>query len=316
MKVAHRIATGKPTTPPLFLIVFSSLGHVDKEYCHVFDFMLGMLWYNIPQGETDDDDQVRYSDLALLDLAFRYSEYRQLNELAYNSSYAASTFGGYSDDPEWRKLAYSFCDTSLVPNLTCSLLLFNTYDDISTITTDYYYPVNKGACNNSFTIGEWEHLETEPPTELIQDYYVCTNSVSPISPSLCLSLSLSLSLSLDLYPLADLAQGRPLLEYWYCFRKYSNFCASHSPRGPSLHLFISSGQQQLQSPSLHLLIPTRPRGNSLQRTSIRNKRSARLLNLCDPLFVLALRCFRCIGAHNLEGWSLYLPLVSHLIIAS
>jgi hypothetical protein len=112
--------------------------------------MLGMLFYNVPFG----DDSSRLSDLALLDLAFRYPEYEALNQAAYNSSYAASSYGEYTD-PAWREGIFKFCESSISSNLSCSLLLFNTYDELSTITTDYYYPVNKGACNNSFTISDW-----------------------------------------------------------------------------------------------------------------------------------------------------------------
>jgi hypothetical protein len=140
-----------PLSSPL--IFLSSLGHVEKEYCHVFDFMLGMLFYNVPFVE-DQETTSRLSDLALLDLAFRYPDYEVLNDAAYNSSYAASSYGYYTD-PAWREGMFKFCESSTYPNLSCSLLLFNTYDELSTITTDYYYPVNKGACNNSFTISDW-----------------------------------------------------------------------------------------------------------------------------------------------------------------
>jgi hypothetical protein len=230
------------------LIIFSSLGHGDIDYCHVFDFMLGMLWYNIPQpddgGDDDDYNEVRYSDLALLDLAFRYPHYRELNEYAFNSSYAASTYG-YYDDPEWRKLAYNFCENSMFSNLTCSLLMFNTYDEISTITTDYYYPVKKGACNNSFTIAEFDKFVESPPTELIQDYFVCTNSVSFCVPH-CLSLILSSSLLL--------AEGCSLFEYWYRLRKCCNLRPHCALGCTTVHLFVPAGQfVQITPPSISFL---------------------------------------------------------------
>lgn len=131
----------------------SSLGAVDREYCHAFDFMLGMLWYNIPFVE-DDETTAQLSILALLDLAFRHSDYELLNQLSYNSSYATVAYGEYTD-PAWRERAFKFCDTPLYPNISCSVLLFNAYDEISTIATDYYYPLDRGACNNSFTISDW-----------------------------------------------------------------------------------------------------------------------------------------------------------------
>lgn len=115
--------------------------------------MLGILYYNIP-FVNDEETTSRLSDIALLDLVFRYQDYGELNQAAYNISYAASSYGWYVD-PVWREGAFKFCQSSLFPNVSCSLFLFNTYDDFSTITTDYYYPVNRGACNNSFTIADW-----------------------------------------------------------------------------------------------------------------------------------------------------------------
>lgn len=170
------------------MVFFSSQGHVDKEYCHVFDFMLGILFYDVP-FINDEKTTARLSDIALLDLVLQYPDYSVLNSAAYNISYATSTYGWYLD-ADWRKEAFQFCKSSIFPNISCSLFLFNAYDELSTIATDYYYPLRRGACNNSFTIADWyvadifswdkgfrEDLVHNPPTDLIQEYYVCTNSV-------------------------------------------------------------------------------------------------------------------------------------------
>lgn len=153
MKGIRRIVIGTLNILATTIIFCSSLGHAEKDYCHVFDFMLGILFYNIP-FEKDEETTSRLSDLALLDLAFRYPDYEALNQAAYNSSYAGSNYGFYTD-PEWRQGMFRFCESSINPNLSCSLLFFNTYDELSTISTDYYYPVDKGACNDSFTISDW-----------------------------------------------------------------------------------------------------------------------------------------------------------------
>lgn len=89
-----------------------------------------------------------------MDLVFRYPNYSDLNNDAYNISYAASQYGIY-DDMSWRKSSYNFCATNYNKSLSCSILLFNTYDELSTIATDFYYQIQNGACNNSFSIGYW-----------------------------------------------------------------------------------------------------------------------------------------------------------------
>jgi hypothetical protein len=127
----------------------SSLGFGLVEYCNVFDFMIGLVFYNIP-SDTPGAFNRTANMMASLELAFKYDDPKELSRKAYNASYAAAMYDEYTD-PVWRKEAFSFCYSELY-NATCSLILFNTYDDIAMTTSEYYYQVKEGACNDSFTV--------------------------------------------------------------------------------------------------------------------------------------------------------------------
>ena len=134
-----------------FDVIDSTLGFGLLDYCNVFDFMIGLVFYDIP--DTDDIANTTASTFASLELALRYNDASDMNRLAYNASYAAAMFDEYND-PEWRARAYEFCFSETF-NVSCSLLFFNTYDDIAVTATEFYYQVQSGACNDSFTVGNW-----------------------------------------------------------------------------------------------------------------------------------------------------------------
>lgn len=119
----------------LFFIIISISANGDAinyQYCHTFDFMLGFLFYNLPTEDDDDGDdgsRLPLSVLALLTLMTK-TNLLELNERAYNISYAASMYDTELYDgfqlPSWRKNAFEFC--TLDQFGACSLLLFNAFD--------------------------------------------------------------------------------------------------------------------------------------------------------------------------------------------
>jgi len=148
-----------------------SLGFGTELYCNVFDFMVGVIFYNINDTYTSPDNKIHPNAWATMNLAYRYSDPKELNRRAFNASYAATMYGEYTD-PKWRETAYEFCHSEEF-NTSCSILLFNAYDDVSFTASEFYYQVKLGACNDSFTVGTWNLLQRTPPTDLVQDYYEC-----------------------------------------------------------------------------------------------------------------------------------------------
>jgi hypothetical protein len=53
------------------------------------------------------------------------------------------------DTPEWRQDAFSFCQ--LTTGQTCSLLVFNAADAMSTKISTYKYSLVNGSCQNAIT---------------------------------------------------------------------------------------------------------------------------------------------------------------------
>lgn len=173
--------------------------------------MLGFLFYNLPSTNDEDDEnstKLPLSALALLTLMTQ-TNLLDLNERAYNISYAASMYDTelYEtfQQPSWRKKAYEFC--TLDQFGACSLLLFNAFDSNSHSVSDYNYQLRFGACRDSFTSNNWSSIYTflylyiyhnkfnnnnsnnyytyyrniladTPPTDLTQTYYECTQEVS------------------------------------------------------------------------------------------------------------------------------------------
>jgi len=75
-------------------------------------------------------------------------------------------------DPHFRARAYEFCG----PNVNCSLIIINSYDELDTAINDYFHQVNDSSCNDQFSLSEsaWNLISENPPTTLVDDYYQCT----------------------------------------------------------------------------------------------------------------------------------------------
>ena len=108
----------------------------------------------------------------------------EINSLAYNISYAAASYGyttpGQADDKtfqlnEWRDPAFEFCHFN---NMTCSLVVFNSYDPMYKYVNAYYFQIETGACTDTFTISNWSRLQDNPPTSLTELYYQCFVNVN------------------------------------------------------------------------------------------------------------------------------------------
>jgi hypothetical protein len=128
-------------------------GHGDRNSnCHVFDFMVGALFFNGPShffgSEAVSFDNA--SDIALLRLMKKYTV-EDITRLAYNISYAAIGYGEFLE-PVWRAEAYSFCTLEGVG--ACSLLMFNPYGEEINSVSEFYYQVSFPACRDSFLVSE------------------------------------------------------------------------------------------------------------------------------------------------------------------
>lgn len=132
--------------------------HIRFPYCNDMDFMIGMVFYNLPSGSGDDapGSNLPKSALALFELMVTTNNVL-LNMFAYNISYAASMYdtpeSATYGTPEWRERAFRFC--TLETFGACSILLFNTYDDVSHAVTEYNYDMSSGACRDTFTSNSW-----------------------------------------------------------------------------------------------------------------------------------------------------------------
>jgi hypothetical protein len=137
--------------------------------------MPGFLFFNLPvsTGTTLDP-----ASMALLDILQKYGA-RNLTELSYNASYAACMYMDTMDykDMAWRNKSFDFCYSDTYGY--CSMLVFNTYDEFQYSVSNDYYQVNRGACNDTFSISDdaWEKLLETPPTSLIELYYECVMTV-------------------------------------------------------------------------------------------------------------------------------------------
>jgi hypothetical protein len=131
--------------------------HIRYEYCNTFDFMIGMLFYNIPDSDSDGPlSSFPKSAFALFELMVTTNNVA-LNRMAYNISYAASMYDSDNapayNTPEWLENAFCFCT---LPDFgACSILIFNTYDAKSHAVTEYNYELARGACRDTFTTDYW-----------------------------------------------------------------------------------------------------------------------------------------------------------------
>jgi hypothetical protein len=142
-----------------------------NSYCHVFDFMIGVLYYpyNMTEGETAE----RRSFILLQKLIDK-RPFSETNSMAYNASYASVTDNLWDTpmffEQEWREAAYDFC---LIDGQYCDIAMFNSYDFDNSFLSSYYYNLPRGSCADSFTADDWDSLENNPPIGLVEEYFQC-----------------------------------------------------------------------------------------------------------------------------------------------
>jgi hypothetical protein len=181
----------------LFLPVFNHLGNSfsDPVYCdcanshtahsfacNEFYLMAGLIAFPLDYDRSNNTflspsiavELVRkaYSLLSMHD-----SDYAALNKAAYNASAISvmaslNTASAKTRDPQTIANAFDFCRIS--PDVTCSLILFASLDQVDEVS-EYQYALTNGSCTDSFLIPPpaWAKLADNPPTPLTQIYYKC-----------------------------------------------------------------------------------------------------------------------------------------------
>ena len=135
------------------LSLHSTNGDVANRECHNLDLMVSNLFFNLPPYDFDlPDPQPQNNSLYAVLTLLQSDTYYNLNQNAYNISYASCRFGQWTD-PEWRRSSYEFCN---LPGFgSCSVIMYNPYDRRSRTVSPYYYQVPQIACVDSFTIADW-----------------------------------------------------------------------------------------------------------------------------------------------------------------
>ena len=118
----------------------------NDKYCNTFDLLLGYVFYANANATE--------ANMLLANLILNRS-YVNTTSLAYNISYAATSYG-YTDesfvDAEWRNKAYEFCTFD---GHSCSLVIYDSFDYNYSYVNEFYYQVPYGACNNTFISKTW-----------------------------------------------------------------------------------------------------------------------------------------------------------------
>lgn len=133
----------------------STPGHsAPSSNCHVFDFMVGAIFYNADSFFFHDDpeDFLNASDVSVLRLLQRYT-IEEVTRMSYNISYGAIRRGEYNDTV-WREQAYEFCTLDGVG--ACSVLMFNPYGREINSVSEFYYQVPYPACHDTFMVSDAE----------------------------------------------------------------------------------------------------------------------------------------------------------------
>jgi hypothetical protein len=144
-------------------------------YCNVFDFMMGFMYY--PYDTQDDTGASKAESVQLLIGLLQTRPFVETNAMAYNASWAAVTDLPYPEiyTAEWRQQAYDFCK---INGRYCNIAMFNSYDIENHFVSTYYFNIEKGACNDTFTIDNWVHLRQHPPVSLVEKYFTCVATKS------------------------------------------------------------------------------------------------------------------------------------------
>ena len=75
---------------------------------------------------------------------------------------------------QFNSSAFDFCS---VNNISCSMLVFTTFDAEKDVTT-YRYQLEFVACNSSMLTSSWTQLAINPPTDLVEVFLECHASWS------------------------------------------------------------------------------------------------------------------------------------------
>ena len=154
-----------------FVFYLNSLepGMVNDNYCDMIDIMAGYIYYSL--NDT-------YTSNSALYMMIKNRSWIETNSMAYNISYYATSYGFTKQtytDRGLRERAFEFCNFN---SLTCSLVVFDSYDARYQYVNEYYFQLPHGACTDTFTISNWSRLQDNPPTSLTELYFECTQAVS------------------------------------------------------------------------------------------------------------------------------------------
>lgn len=129
----------------------------NSEDCNVFDLMSGLVYFNTPYDPDPDVNAIKViintGLYQLMEVVSRFKSYKDFNRAAYNISFAASAPAYGLESPTvqsqaWRNSSFDFCT---VNGQSCSILVYNTYDQLSQKVTDYKFQLTNGSCVNSLS---------------------------------------------------------------------------------------------------------------------------------------------------------------------
>jgi hypothetical protein len=147
-------------------------------YCHLFDFMLGVIYYPY---NPDGGPAAKQRSFDLLKQLIDSRPFNETNSMAYNASYASVTDNLWDTpkffDPKWREEAYAFC---LVDGEYCNIAMFNSYDYENSFLSSYYYNLPRGSCADSFSADDWDTLQSSPPVGLVEEFFQCIPTIPQV----------------------------------------------------------------------------------------------------------------------------------------
>lgn len=160
---------GFDTSNPRSCVCGVGPSEFDLIACNEFRLLGGVLFFSDEGGYSLDSffEFVLFSGYSATDI----------HELAFNISFdTAIKTNKYKNDVAWRNSSFDFCTKSEIFNASCGVLGFYTggYDFA---VSEYYFPVYRGACNDSFTLPTevQEKLKSSPPAKFTEIYLECRN---------------------------------------------------------------------------------------------------------------------------------------------
>ena len=127
--------------------------------CNSFNFIPSLIFYEFESEWSQSED-----DLFAFSVLSNYSGHDR-NRQVYDAAFDAIVETDMRYNDTWRKDAYQFCKENA--SQSCSLLTF-VVSDFGNTVSDYYYQINHGACNDTFTITEeaLNRAVANPPTNV------------------------------------------------------------------------------------------------------------------------------------------------------